>query len=146
MSEKNDYQTFLANIRRPGDRIDRIENMTGDGIPDVNYCFDGVEGWIEFKSPIEPKRESTPLFGSNHRMRQSQMNWHLRQRQAGGISYIMICTNRRWMLIDGKRADEINDSTVGELIDLADWTAQRPFSSVPWPSSWMRLREVLRCK
>lgn len=143
MSEKNDYNTFLANIRRRGDRIDRIENMTGDGIPDVNYCIEGVEGWIEFKSPIEPKRESTPLFGSNHRMRQSQMNWHLRQRQAGGISYILIASDKRWLLIDGQHADEINDLTVPQLIDIALWRVTRPVTDA---GHWSILREQLQCK
>lgn len=143
MSEKNDYQTFLSNVRRGRDRIDRVENMTGDGMPDVNYCIEGVEGWIEFKSPKEPKRDSTPLFGSNHRVRQSQMNWHLRQRQAGGVSYILISTDRRWLLIDGKQADEINDLTTQQLTDIAVWKASRPITD---SLHWHLLRENLQCK
>jgi hypothetical protein len=33
------------------DRWDRIENGVGVGMPDINYCLSGIEGWIEMKSP-----------------------------------------------------------------------------------------------
>lgn len=143
MSEKIDYRALVARIKRGTDRFERIESMIGAGIPDINYCINGVEGWIELKSPTEPKREHTPLFGSNHRLLQSQMNWHLTQRRAGGISFVLICTEHWWLLIEGKHADVINDLTLWQLIDLAVWSAARP---VKYATLWSSLREHLQCR
>ena len=79
MSESSDYKTFKANVPEPGDRLDRIENAVVTGMPDINMCIGGTEVWIEQKSPKEPVRSTTPLFGSNHKISQEQANWFLRQ-------------------------------------------------------------------
>lgn len=138
--ESRSYRVFRQYVIGPRDRCDRVENLTMAGMPDVSYCINGQDGWIEFKSPTEPKKASTPLFGSNHRLSQAQMNWFLRQRNAGGHGWILVCTERRWMLIDGcLYADEINDKTVDELYAMADWKAVRPIIK----ESWDNLRAIL---
>lgn len=121
MSEAKDYKKFREKVIQPlWDRCDRIENVMVLGMPDVNVCINGFESWIEIKSPKEPKRAKTKLFGSNHNLSIDQQNWFLRQKTAGGIGYILICTDKRWMLIDGcKYADVINTMTVGELLDIS---------------------------
>lgn len=140
MSEKNDYNTFRKNVIGPRDRIDRVENLCVVGMPDVNACIDGVEVWLEFKSPTEPKRAGTPLFGSNHRISQDQINWMLRQHQAGGHCYFLIATNKRWLLVDGWESGLINTMTVGELIDACSWWTSKP---VVDPNAWRTLRNAL---
>ena len=130
--EKDDYQTLKKNVFKGLDRIDRIENIVVAGMFDINYCIDGIEGWIELKSPKEPKRLSTPLFGSNHKLSIDQMNWALRQRNAGGIAFVLIATDLRWMLIDGKFSDQINTSTVDVLENVARWSAVKPIDSDHW--------------
>ena len=121
MSEVKDYKKFREKvIQLPWDRCDRIENVMVLGMPDVNCCIHGNEFWIEIKSPKEPKRKTTKLFGSNHKLSQDQQNWFLRQANANGLGFVLICTNKRWMLIDGcKHADKINDLTVDELIAIS---------------------------
>lgn len=141
MSESNAYQMFKANVVQPGDRIDRIENLLGSGTPDVNFCSGGFECWIEIKSPKEPRRAATPLFGSNHRISQEQMNWALRQRRAGGRCYFLISTNKRWMLISGGLADYINNWTIAECLDNATWSTSKPVRD---KDQWQFLREALR--
>lgn len=126
MSEKNAYHTFYKNIRQGRDRIERVENGIGVGAPDINFCIEGKEGWLELKSPMEPKKASTPLFGSNHRVSQDQKNWFLRQHQAGGFCAFLVVTDKRWMLIPGRHADRMNEMTVLELLDVAVWTAPNP--------------------
>lgn len=122
MSEKTDYKKFRAAVHKNGDRIERIENLLVVGMPDVNCCIAGTEFWLEIKSPKEPKRLSTPLFGSNHKLSQEQKNWFLSQKNAGGLGYILICTDQRWILIDGcLYADLINEKTVDELCELATY-------------------------
>ncbi len=142
MSEKADWKLLRDKIKLPRDRWDRIENGVGVGMPDTNYCIAGYEGWMELKSPIEPKRDSTSLFGSNHPLSQDQKNWFKRQVLAGGRCYVLIGTNRRWMLIHGRHADEINGWTVAECLDHAQWYAQKPVHAM---NDWVMLRmELMR--
>lgn len=140
MAESTDYKTFKKNVPIGHDRIDRVENGVGTGIPDINYCIFGKEGWIEQKSPVEPKRSSTPLFGSNHKVSQDQKNWFLRQRQALGRSYFLICTDKRWMLVSGDYAETLNYMTVNELLEVASWTTLKPVKD---KTQWTHLRRAL---
>ncbi len=142
MSEKIDYQLLKKHMPCGRDRLDRIENVVGVGTPDVNFCINGVDGWIEMKSPRhEPLRETSKLLTKhNHPLNQDQKNWFLRQCNAGGRAFILICTNKRWMLVDGSLADVINDMTVDELWDQACWKYNKPISKM----SWDILRTVLQ--
>ena len=139
--ESEDYKLFRKNIITPRDRCDRIENIMVVGMPDVNCCIDKVECWIELKSPIEPKRESTKLFGSNHKLSQDQKNWFLRQKNAGGVAFVLIATDKRWILISGHDADYVNEMTVNELIDISVWHSIKPIRG---KEKWNKLRESLK--
>lgn len=140
MSERSAYQNFKKNVERVGDRIDRIENCLVLGMPDINCCFDGTEVWIELKSPIEPKKGRTPLFGSNHKVSQDQANWMLRQKIAGGRAYFLISTDKRLALLASHFSMSINDMTIDEIIDNASWSAMKPLRD---KELWEALREVL---
>lgn len=141
MAESADYKTFKANVPESGDRLDRIENPMVVGIPDINMCIEGTEIWIEQKSPKEPKRSTTALFGSNHKVSQGQQNWFLRQQRAGGKCYFLIVTDKRWMLIPGFLADEINKMTIGELLEQCAWTTTKPVRD---KAQWKYLRNTLK--
>lgn len=140
MSESTDYKALKRNVFHPLDRLDRIENVVIVGMPDTNYCIGGSEGWIELKSPAEPKRSTTRLFGSNHKLSQEQMNWLLRQRNAGGLAFVLIATDKRWLLIEGAYADEINGMTVTELVGVALWHEMKPIKG---KEKWTKLRRLL---
>lgn len=126
MSEKDAYKFLRDKVFLPRDRLDRIENLVVEGMPDVEFCASGTEGWIEIKAPTEPKRSTTPLFGSNHKVSQEQKNWILRQLKAYGVIYIFIATDKRKMLIEGRWAEQINEMTVQQIIDIAKWHRERP--------------------
>jgi hypothetical protein len=140
MSEKNAYQSLRDGIRQPGDRIQRIENVRLEGMPDVNMCLWGAEFWIEIKSPNEPKKLTSKLFGSSHKLSQDQKNWFLIQRNAGGSAFIYIETNLRRLLIHGLLADYVNEMSVEEAINRSLWNSIRPTSK----DRWMELRLILR--
>lgn len=143
MGETTDYDRFREKVPQPGDRLDRVENLAGTGMPDTNFCAGGVECWVEYKHPIEPKRPKTPLFGSNHKVSQDQKNWFLKQRMAGGRCYFLICTNLRWMLIPGHLADDMNEMTVNELMENAIWATMKPVRN---KEHWVSLRNALKRK
>lgn len=127
MSENN-AQAFLrrALVIGPNDRLERVENILVPGMPDVNGCINGKEFWIENKEPSEPKRGNTPLFGSNHRFSQDQLNWFLKQRNAGGRAYAFVWTDRRGMLFQSKHADLLNTLTVSQMLQIALWHEEKP--------------------
>lgn len=139
MSESNAYTSFRVNVTAPGDRLDRIENLAGLGFPDTNGCFNGKEFWMEIKAPEEPKKVSTPLFGSNHRLSIEQRNWFLRQTKARGRGFVYIETNACRLLIDGLHADIVNTATLEQLKAIAAWRAPKPTQR----EEWAKLRRVI---
>lgn len=139
-NEKSAYGRLRDKVCLQHDRLDRIESSTVDGIPDVNGCFSGNEFWIEVKTPTEPKRRTTPLFGSNHKVSQSQKNWMLRQWNADGIVFLYIRTDKRILLIDGKFADDVNEMTVEELIAISIYHNRLPFKNY---NDWARLHACI---
>lgn len=54
--------------------------LTGAGVPDMNYCAGGQEGWIENKQ----------CKGWRPKMRAEQIGWLLRRRRAGGRAFIAV--------------------------------------------------------
>lgn len=138
--EQKIYDRLKVNMPQPGDRIDRVENVLVFGMPDVNFCAEGIECWIELKAPTEPKKDKTPLFGSNHKLSIEQMNWLFKQVGAGGRCFILIGTDKRWLLIDGFYADYINTLTITELEDIALWKAKSPVIGC---NRWADLRQAL---
>jgi hypothetical protein len=141
MSEKNAYSILRTGIAGKRTRIDRIENLCVLGMPDVNLCIEGNETWIEIKSPKEPKKSTTPLFGSNHKLELEQRNWIKRQIDSGGKAFVLIRSDKRCMLVCGSHADVINEKTVEELIAIALWHAPVPTKK----EHWAKLRETLSC-
>ena len=126
-------------LRTWQDRIDRVESQVVTGMPDINFCLNGVEGWIEVKAPIEPKRNTSILFASNHKLSTAQKNWFLRQRQAKGRCYVFISTDKRYMMIDGEFADQINGLTVDRRQEVSLWSALKKTGKCDWEE----LRKVL---
>lgn len=137
------WQVMKDNMFLPGiDRADRVENAVISGQPDVNGCLQGEDVWVELKAPVEPKRATTVLMTSNgnHPLLQSQINWFAKQRQAGGIAFILVRTDKRMMLIDGtKHGDHFNTYTVAQMIEASIYV-----TTVPTPHlEWRMLRNVI---
>jgi len=139
MNEKKAYKKLREKIIKFNDRIDRIENYIVAGMPDINLCIEGCEFWIELKAPTEPKRATTPLFGSNHKLSQAQKNWFKRQWQSGGQAFILIVSFNRWILMPCDMADDINEMTIKQLVEKCLWTAKTPIKK----EQWQILRQTL---
>lgn len=83
---------------KPRPHFQRFEDKLTGGIPDVMYCYLGLNGWIELKQADEfPKRANTPV---RLKFRNDQYNWiHLHQKAGGracllaqiGREYFMFC-------------------------------------------------------
>lgn len=141
--EKKAYSSMkegLLNGHHVIRRLDRVENVVLVGMPDVNGCFDGIEFWIEVKCPKEPKKRTTPLFGSNHKLSQDQKNWIKRQLLSGGLAYVYIDTGAHRILIGGSKADDLNEMTIDELKCIALWHAVCPIKE---KNFWEGIADVI---
>ncbi len=67
---------------------------TGQGVPDVNFCHDGIEGWIEFKA--------TKAWAVQ--VRPGQVAWIERRARAGGRVFLAV---RRKSVARGTKLDEL---------------------------------------
>jgi len=92
-----------------------VENRAAPGTPDVNY----VGGWLELKWLRSwPSRAATPVRVAHFNMQQRL--WHLRRRDAGGKTWVLLQCRREWFLFDGAvAAMELGFWPHGTLPDLA---------------------------
>jgi hypothetical protein len=116
-------QLFQANLR--GFHWQRIETGgTGLGIPDLNYCCRGVEGWVELKLT---QAWSVPL-------RPEQVGWLMRRSRAGGRCHIAVrrrapagqrrtACDELWLLPGGmaQAAKEAGLRALQEHPDISIW-------------------------
>lgn len=83
---------YLIKDHIPG-HVNRIENSTGVGIPDINFCFNGLETWLELKANINllvvPDEVIQIPFGTK-KLRDSQIIWHGQRTKAGGRVLVAI--------------------------------------------------------
>lgn len=108
---------------------------TGRGIPDMNYCHHGVEGWIECKA----------TDGWVVDLRPEQVAWMMRRHRAGGRVWILV-RQRGAARGDAKARDVLWLAPGSRAIDCR--TLPRLFpddttEQTPWvlrcergPSSW----------
>lgn len=85
----------------------RIENRTGQGMPDVYMCMDGVPIWAELKI-IKNDRVSVSI---------SQIAWHTAHKRCGGVSFFLLTPPSRGdaILFDGALAAQFQDSRITAL-------------------------------
>lgn len=83
---------------------------TGRGIPDSNFCYKGIEGWVEYKASS----------GWSVGLRPEQVAWHLKRTRAGGNTWIAVRQKHQGgprkgdpidvlHLIPGKLANELQE-------------------------------------
>lgn len=102
----------------PLGRLTRIENGVGGGVPDVNYCIECVEGWMELKSAEATARELS-LFLAGTELRKEQVGWHILQARNGGRSYIVTARGAEVFIHEGAHAAMIERATARDARALA---------------------------
>lgn len=99
-------------------RFTRIESGVGEGIPDVNYCIETIEGWIELKSAETTARDSS-LFLSGTELRDEQVTWHLLQHRAGGRSYVLTARGDEVFVHEGYVVEALQRASLAQARVLA---------------------------
>lgn len=105
--------------RAPADVwLQRIENVAGDGIPDVMVISGGVVSFVELKAPSRPARARTPLLGASEGLRKSQINWHLKAASENARSFVLIRAHddlEVLALVSSAYAVDLNTMTVRQI-------------------------------
>ena len=82
MSETRLRKYVLDNIGHVGHWSKVESHDTSAGIPDLNYCMDGMEGWLELKFG---NRVKAP------KLRPTQCAWFRRRIKMGGTPQLLVC-------------------------------------------------------
>ena len=99
-------------------RLERIENMVGDGIPDVLALGDGVVTFVELKcNPQRPLRMTSQALGRKYGPRPSQRAWHLDWARRGGKSLFLVEVQRELFLHDGLCADHLHEYSMNDMVE-----------------------------
>jgi hypothetical protein len=105
----------------------RLEDGSSLGIPDINFCWQGVECWIEAKQmDLEklPKREATPVRIG---LRPEQSLWLEERKRAGGHAYVLAKIGQEWLLWDDGFRELRDGMTIAELRFRAVGSSYREF-------------------
>ena len=122
--------------------IIRIESSASNGIPDLNFCHEGFDVWMELKI----------LHGDRIYLERFQSQFHVRRNRAGGKSIIFAADPKRIKVLrlsdplalskaidKGKfRVYDTSDPTLLELVIQWD----RPFV---WKTMFSQFMEKIRC-
>jgi hypothetical protein len=112
----------------------RIEFNPEAGVPDVNYCIKGAEGWLELKFRKDvPAREDTPVFKFKG-LRPEQVAWINRRSRNHGRVFICAQVKNYLILIDGKEASNFNTYSFGELLRRSTWARKGGVQWEDWVS------------
>lgn len=135
MTEKEAWKAiFLYEKKHIDSRVQRVENLAANGMPDINGCINGVEFWLELKAPAIPKRATTPLFNSkNHPLMPDQLSWLRRQTIAGGKAGLLICCDNLTILISAYKLDyQILKAPLDEVIEKACCVVYKSIKAGAW--------------
>lgn len=126
----------LRKVLRGRGHFERVENMVGSGLPDVNYCIASVEGWIELKS-VEawPVRVTTPVQIDHYT--DQQRRWALHRTMVGGRVFWLVRSesNSEYVMLRGSEAAKLYASdasapTVEQLRSAAVWRREGTLRAV----------------
>lgn len=87
--------------------FERIENRSGEGMPDVYLCIDGVPVWLELKI----------VKNGRVKVSKSQIAWHCSHSRCGGTSFFLLNdpSTSDLFLFDGASVIEISGSRIDDL-------------------------------
>lgn len=79
-------------------------HYTSPGIPDLNYCCNGIEGWVELKA------------GPDLEVRATQVMWMEDRVSAGGFPLFLVKWGDVFMVVPGNEAQSMRDDPSYENI------------------------------
>lgn len=84
---------------------------TGRGVPDVNYCVDGCEGWLEMKV----------TRGLRVRVSAEQVGWAERRMAHGGRVLVAVRDDATLTMLLGSQLRDLRDHRLRDVESLGRW-------------------------
>jgi hypothetical protein len=138
VSEQN-LTTYLRKGLKPFGHLQRHEDGSSSGIPDISYGIRGTSGWIEAKYKREwPKGELTTVK-FNHFTSEQRLWLRLRGRESGRC-WVVVQVEREWFLFDWRWAvGRLGKAPRVEMLReaVAHWSGH---------VDWGRLAHLLTCQ
>jgi len=130
MADANLRQIFRKHL--PEFDFQSVETWsTGRGVPDLNYCCEGIEGWIELKATRGWRVNVSP----------EQVGWTERRLRAGGRVFIAVRRKARvddtLFLLPGSAARTLADGQRCSQNPLDFW----PGGPRSW--NWIAIKSLL---
>lgn len=123
MARENRLWDWLRDNLKGVERLHmrRVENLAGEGDPDVEGCFGGRYFELELKGCDRPRSPDTTL---DLEVRTSQVIWHRRRWRAGGNVWLYCRVGQgrevRRYLVPGSLTKAVRDGvTEAELLELS---------------------------
>ena len=138
MSENKFWNEMRREVGHLG-HFSRVEShATSAGIPDVDFCVDGIEGHIELKYGNDKNRPHIRL---------SQLKWFKNRIKAGGrpivFAKIRLDMQVRYCFYEGTKVPQLfNAKTNEEWIDLADTT----YLCAHWETFLYKIKDMCHTK
>ena len=108
MAKESQLWTLVKENLPKDAHVQRIETgLTGKGVPDLNYCQNGKEIWIELKSIDGNKSQLSPF----------QIAWLYNRMKAGGKCFVLIRKKKEKMAICKVPAND-NEALKSSLMGL----------------------------
>lgn len=127
--ENSATRSIRKHLIAHGAHVVRLEDKLTPGIPDLNFCYKGVEVWLEGKFVRLPKRDSTLIsFGSSLRTL-NQSEWMKKRRAAGGQCFFWIrveggqwyiVSNLDWLRLGVRKHDLMLEQSFANAKDLVN--------------------------
>jgi hypothetical protein len=118
MKKENALRKLVKNLFADdeGVHLTWIEShATALGAPDIQYCCDSVEGWMELKA------------GPDIDVKASQVTWMRKHIAAGGYPLFLIQWSNMFLIVAGSRAKSLrNDPSLENIIKQASsyWSGE----------------------
>lgn len=111
---------YLRRWLAPAVLLERVENIWGNGTPDVFGMANGISRWMELKACEElPSRGSSMVLGKSAGLNVDQVNWHVNA-AAHGCTHLIVVglgsgARRELAVITSDRAREVNTMTLDQM-------------------------------
>ena len=144
MSDDGGLRRLFQDNIRPGHLQPVETGLISAGVPDMNYCCDGVEGWVEMKQ--------TRHWGVT--LEPEQVSWLHRRARCGGRVFVAV---RRWHAGGPRRGAPVDELWLLRGAYAPDlralglrWAATPPSAALlgRWPGGperwcWPEVRSLL---
>lgn len=106
------YKLLKKNL--PQVNWQRIEiGGTGHGVPDLNFCYQGIEGWLELKKDTKGRMDIRP----------EQIGWIIERLRHGGLVRIAVRLQTTYsdvlIIFDGSIVEKMETKSVERNLPLA---------------------------